>query len=145
MACSKLSASSCFPVLPEDAFHPDSLFRFSKRAFKKTNPKMRACQAEYFETWPWLTYDVEKDVFHHLCVKSLQAKKMTAKRAHPSFTKKRFAYLKDATIAFKKPASSNCHKEAVEVSIVLPHSCPDNNKCFHPSIRNKGKKIDSVL
>ena len=48
MACSKLSASSCFPVLPEDAFHPDSSFRFPKRAFGKTNPKMRACQAEYF-------------------------------------------------------------------------------------------------
>ena len=126
MAFSSLSAASCFPVLPEKAFHPDSSFRFPKRAFGKANPKMRACQAQYFKTWPWLTYDVEKDVvFCHLCMKSLQAKKMTAKRADPSFTQKGFAYWKDATIAFKKHASSDCHKEAVEVSIVLPRSCPD--------------------
>ena len=68
MASSSVSAdSSCFPVLPEEPFHPDSSFVFPKRAFGKSNPKMRACQAQYFTTWPWLTYDVEKDVvFCHL-------------------------------------------------------------------------------
>ena len=58
-------------------------------------------------------------------MKSLQAKKMTAKRADPSFTQRGFAYWKDATIAFKRHESSECHKEAVEVLIVLPCSCPD--------------------
>ena len=63
-------------------------------------------------------YDVEKDVvFCHLCGKSLQAKKMTAKRADPSFTQKGFAYWKDATIAFKKHTSLDCHKEADKVSM----------------------------
>ena len=128
------------------AFHPDSSFRFPKRTYGKTTPKMRACQAEYFKTWPWLTYDVEKDVlFCHLCVKSLRAKKMAAKRADLSYTQKGFTYWKDATIAFKKHASSDCHKEAVEVSTVLPRSCPGVGKCFHPSIRSTRKTIDSVF
>ena len=50
---------------------------------------------------------------------------MTAKKADLSFTQKGFTYWKDATSAFKKHASSDCHKEAVKVSIVLPHSCPE--------------------
>ena len=143
MASSSVSAdSSCFPVLPEEPFHPDSSFVFPKRAFGKSNPKMRACQAQYFTTWPWLTYDVEKDVvFCHLCVKSLQAKKMTAKRADPSFTQRGFAYWKDATIAFKKHASSDCHKEAVEVSIVLPRSCPDVGEMLS-SQHSQQKKVN---
>ena len=60
-------------------------------------------------------------VFCHLCIKSLQGKK----RAYPSFVKRGFSYWKDATIAFKKHESSDCHKEAVHVSIVLPEACPD--------------------
>ena len=143
MASSSVSAdSSCFPVLPEEPFHPDSSFVFPKGAFGKSNPKTRACQAQYFTTWPWLTYDVEKDVvFCHLCVKSMQAKKMTAKRADPSFTQRGFAYWKDATIAFKKHASSDCHKEAVEVSIVLPRSCPDVGEMLS-SQHSQQKKVN---
>ena len=88
--------------------------------------KLRSCRADYFSTWPWLTYDVEKDVvFCHLCIKSLQGKKMIAKRADPSFMQRGFSYWKDATIAFKKHESSDCHKEAVIVSIDLPRTCPD--------------------
>ena len=87
---------------------------------------MRSCKAEYFCTWPWLTYDVQKDVvFCHLCIKSVQGKKMAIKRSDPSFLQRGFSYWKDATIAFKNHESSACHKEAVEVSIVLPSACPD--------------------
>jgi len=50
---------------------------------------------------------------------------MTPKRADPSFVQKGFCYWKDATIAFKKHELSECHKEAVQVAIVLPRSCPD--------------------
>ena len=46
-------------------------------------------------------------------------------RADPSFTQKGFSYWKNGTIAFKKHASSNSHKEVEEVSIVLPRTCPD--------------------
>ena len=113
-------SSSSLPEVSERAFHPDSSFCFPKRRFGKSNVKMRSCKAEYFRTWPWLTYDVEKDVvFCYLCVKSLQ-KKMTIKRADPSFVQRGFSYWKDATIAFKKHESSDCHKEAVDRS-----ACPD--------------------
>lgn len=126
MACSMSSSSLSIPELPEKAFHPDSSFCFPKRSFGKSNVKMRSCKAEYFRTWPWLTYDVEKDVvFCHLCIKSVQGKKMAIKRSDPSFLQKGFSYWKDATIAFKNHESSACHKEAVEVSIVLPSACPD--------------------
>lgn len=110
----------------EKPFHPDFSFCFPKRSFGKSNVKVRSCKAEYFRTWPWLTYDVEKDaVFCYLCIKLLQGKKMAPKRADPFFVQRGLSYWKDATIAFKKHESSDCHKEAVEVSIVVPCVCPD--------------------
>ena len=121
-----MASSSNLAEVPEKPFHPESTFTFPKRSFGSSKVKLRSCKAEYFSTWPWLTYDVQNDVvFCHLCMKSLQGKKMTAKRADPSFVKRGFSYWKDATIAFKKHESSDCHKEALHVSIVLPEACPD--------------------
>ena len=120
---SSLCAVSSLTDIPEVPFHPDSSFTFPKTTFGN---KRRSCQAVYFKSCPWLSYDVQKDaVFCHLCVKSLQANKMDVKRADPSFIQIGFSYWKDATIAFKKHESSQCHKEAVQVSIVLPSTCPD--------------------
>ena len=83
--------------VPDEKFHPDSSFCFPKRSFGKSNVKMRSCKAEYFNNWPWLTYDMEKDVvFCHLCIQSLKSKKMTIKRADPSFVQRGFSYWKDA-------------------------------------------------
>ena len=80
MAFASFSASSQLPKLPEKAFHPDKSFDFPSREFGK-NVKTRSCQASGFSSWPWLTYDLEKDVvFCLLCVKSLESKKMTMKR-----------------------------------------------------------------
>ena len=134
MACSIFPLSFSIPELPEKAFHPNSSFCFPKRSSsfcfpkrsfgKSANVKMRSCKAEYFHTWPLLTYDVEKDVvFCHLCIKSVQGKKLAIKRSDPSFLQWGFPYWKDAIIEFKKHESSACHKEAVEVSIVLPSAC----------------------
>ena len=127
MALSKFSGSSLFiPEVPEKAFHPGSSFYFPKRSFRKSNVKLRSCKADYFSTWPWLTYNFEKDVvFCHLCIESLQGKKMIAKRADPYFMQRGFSYWKDATIAFKKHESLDCHKEAVIVSIDLPRTYTD--------------------
>ena len=107
----------------EQPFHPDPSFVFPKRPFGKT---MRSCQEAYFKSWPWLSYDISRDaVFCHLCVTSLQANKMNHKRADPAFVQRGFCYWKDATLAFKKHEKSDCHREAVQVSIVLPKSCED--------------------
>ena len=67
---------------------------------------------------------------------------MTAKRADPSFVKRGFSYWKDATIAFKKHESSDCHKEAVHVSIVLPEACHDVGEMLssqHAHKRNRAE------
>ena len=126
MALTLFSASSQLPKLQGKAFHPSKSFDFPSREFGKKNVKTRSCQASYFSSWPWLTYNVENDVvFCHLCVKSLEAKKMTMKRADPAFVQRGFSYWKDATIAFKKHEMSDSHNEAVEVSIVLPTTCRD--------------------
>ena len=123
MALSSLPAASQLPDLADSPFHPAPNFLFPKRTF---GSKSRGCSATYFSKWTWLSYDVEADVvFCHMCVKALQSKRMTAKRADPSFVQKGFSYWKDATIAFKKHESSECHKEAVQVMISLPATCPD--------------------
>ena len=117
-ACMRSSAD-----IPEERFHPNSSFNFPKKMFGK---KQRSCHSTYFKTWPWLTYDIKKDVvFCHVCVKSLETKKMAAKRADPAFVQKGFSYWKDATTSFKKHESSECHKEAVHVSVILPRACAD--------------------
>ena len=122
MALSSLPAASQLPDLAGSPFHPAPNFLFPKRTF---GSKSRGCNATYFSKWTWLSYDVEADVvFCHMCVKALQSKRMTAKRVDPSFVQKGFSYWKDATIAFKKHESSECHKEAVQVMISLPATCP---------------------
>ena len=50
---------------------------------------------------------------------------MSVKRADLSFVQKGFSYRKDAIIAFKKHEPSECNKEAVQVSVVLPRTCLD--------------------
>lgn len=50
---------------------------------------------------------------------------MNLRRADPSFVQRGFRFRRDATIAFKKHEKSDCHREAVLVSIVLPRTCQD--------------------
>ncbi|KAI6654469.1 hypothetical protein LOD99_865 [Oopsacas minuta] len=64
---------------------------------------------------------------------------MTAKKADTSFTQKGFSYWKGATIAFKEHASSDCHKEAVEVSIIIPRSCSDVGEMLSSSHSHQKK------
>ena len=146
MAFASFSSSSQLPILPERAFHPDKSFKFPSREFGKKNAKSRSCLASYFSSWPWLTYDVEKDaVFCHLCVKSLASKKMKVKRADPAFLEKGFSYWKDATIAFKKHESSDSHKEAVQVSIVIPATCRDVGELLSSLLSQQKKENRECL
>ena len=140
MVCSKLSASSCFPVVPEDVFHPDSSFCFPKRVLGKTNPKMRACQAEYFKTWPWLTNDIEKDVvFCHLCVVAESEKKWLPREpTHRSHRKDshtgrmQWSFSKSTRPCTVTKKWSRCQLFYLVLAQTL-------GKCFHPSIRRKRK------
>ncbi len=114
------------PDIAAEPNQPGPSFVFPKCQFGKKVVVKRSCQADYFRTWPWLTYDEQKDaVFCHTCVMALKAKKMTLKRGDAAFVSKGFSNWKDATISFKKHESSLCHKEAVQLVIVLPATCPD--------------------
>ena len=114
----------CLPILQfPKAISSGTIFYFSKE-----------------ELWKIKMYDVQNYVgFCHLCIKSLQVKKMTTKRADPSFVKRGFSYWKDTTIAFKKHESSDCHKEAVHVS---PQAYPDIGEMLHQNMHNKRNRTD---
>ncbi|KAI6658407.1 Zinc finger MYM-type protein 1-like [Oopsacas minuta] len=64
---------------------------------------------------------------------------MTAKKANSSFTQKGFSYWKDARITFKKHVSSDCHKDAVEMSIIIPRSCSDVGEMLSSSYSQQKK------
>ena len=56
---------------------------------------------------------------------ALKLKKMDIKRGDPAFTKTGFSNWKDGTIRVKKHEDSACHKEALQLVVVLPACCPD--------------------
>ncbi|KAI6656188.1 hypothetical protein LOD99_1521 [Oopsacas minuta] len=146
MAFSSLSTQSFLPELSENPIHPCSSFSFRKRAFGIANQEMRSCQSDYFEIWPWLTYDIEKDVvFCHLCVKSLQKKKMTAKKADPSFTQKGFSYWKDATIAFKSTRHRIVTRKLLRCQLLYLVLALMLRKCFHLRIVSKEDNRECLL
>ena len=90
--------------------HPGPSYSFPKRDFGKKVVVKRSCKFEWFQTWPWLHYDEEKDVvLCHVCLSALQAKKMTVKRGDSAFLSKGFSNWKDATTSFKAHESSACH------------------------------------
>ena len=124
MALSKAAAP--FVDLPESPNHPPSSFTFPKREFGKKQVRKYSCQASWFQTWKWLHYDEQKDVvFCHLCVQALRSKRMDVKRGESAFTSTGFCNWKDGTVGLKKHEDSASHKEAMEVMVVIPSSCPD--------------------
>ena len=55
-------------------FHPGKNFSFPKRKFGSRN---RSCQSKWFENFPFLHYNVEKDaLFCHFCMKAVEQKKI---------------------------------------------------------------------
>ena len=51
---------------------------------------------------------------------SSEGKFLTSCKREPAFISKGFIYWKEATTAFKKHQSSDCHKEATEALVILP-------------------------
>ena len=118
--------ASVLPDLPASPTHPPHHFIFPKRDFGQKKVVKRSCQASWFSKWPWLHYQQSSDaVFCHVCVNALRSKRMDMRRGDPSFSYKGFSNWKDGTIAFKKHESSVSHKEAMQVMVTIPSSCPD--------------------
>ena len=123
MMALSVAMSSTLPDLPPQPLHPPSRFAFPKREFGKKQIFRRSCHASLFSTWPWLHYqatDPKNVVFCHLCVAALKSKKMDFNRGDLAFKN-----WKDATVSFKKHEASASHKEALQVMLVTPSTCPD--------------------
>ena len=67
-----------------EPFHPGRSFVFPKKKFGK---RERSCQSQWFVDYPFLHYDVEKDVvLCHTCVTAVEQHKiLRSKRPDPAF------------------------------------------------------------
>ena len=97
------SASNCCS-LPEKPHHPSKDFMFPKTKFGSRNP--RFCQHNWFDNYPWLHYDIEKDcVVCFYCMKNVS--KLTAeKNKEPAYTSVGFKNWKKAPDCFKDHQNS---------------------------------------
>ena len=106
-------------TLPEK-FHPHQLFVFPKRKFGSKGEE-RTFRADWCQQYPWLHYVIQDAAFCYLCMTAEHQKKFLASRKrHPAFITKGFTYWKEATSAFKKYQSTDCHREATQVVIFQP-------------------------
>ena len=112
-------------ALPEQ-FRPSKSFIFPKRVFGARGEE-RSFRPEWYQEHNWLHYDVGKDAaFCYLCMKCEHEKKfLSSIKREPAFISKGYTYWKEATIAFKKHQSSDCHREAVEMLLVLSQCTKD--------------------
>ena len=112
-------------ALPEQ-FRPSKSFIFPKRKFGVKGEE-RSFRAEWCQENDWLHYNVGKDAaFCYTCMKCEHEKKfLSSKKREPAFISKGYMYWKEATTAFKKHQTSDCHGEAVEALLVLPHCIKD--------------------
>jgi len=107
-----------------DKYHPDRSVSFPKKTFGKTASSFRA---EWYQSFDWLHYDVEKDaVFCYLCMTTdHEGKFLASTKRDAAFISKGFSYWKEATTAFKKHQSSDCHREAVQAIVTVPQQVRD--------------------
>ena len=112
--------------LPEH-FRPPKLFKFPRRKFGSSSGEERCFQAEWCEQFDWLHYNISLDTaFCYPCMKCDREKKFLAStKREQAFISKGYAYWKEATTAFKKHMSSDCHYEAVQALIILPKCTKD--------------------
>ena len=76
MECERPCGSSNEKNVPKEAYHPPKGFVFPKTKFGK---RERSCQHNWFESYPWLHYDSERDcVLCFYCMNNLE--KLTAEK-----------------------------------------------------------------
>ena len=114
--------ASSLPTTPcgvPEKFHLHKLFVFPKRKFGKKGEE-RSFRTEWCAQYPWLHYDTKDDAaFCHLCMTAAHQRKfISSTKRDPAFITKGYTYWKEATTAFKKHQTSECHREANE-AIVL--------------------------
>ena len=105
--------------LPEK-FHPG---KHPKRKFGKQGKEERFFRADWCQKYPWIHYDAAKDAaFCYVCMSAAhEGKFLVSTKRDPAFLTRGFTYWKEATVAFNKHQSSDCHMEATEAMIMLPN------------------------
>ena len=145
MALSKLTPVLDLPALPDKPYHPGSNFNFPKREFGKKQIVKRCCQLAWFGKWKWLHYSEQDDVvFCHVCVTALRSKRMKMNRGDTAFVSKGFSNWKCGTVGFKNHEASACHKEAMQMVVVLPNCCPDIGEMLSREYIDKKKTTGNV-
>lgn len=111
-------------VSKPEKFQPSKSFLFPKRTFGKTT---RSFRAEWCELFPWLHYSIDQDAaFCYLCMTAQhEGKFLASTKRDPAFVSRGYTYWKEATTAFKRHQSSDCHKEAVQAVVSLPQQVQD--------------------
>lgn len=98
------------PYQPQNISFPKT--QYNVKGFK------RSFQSAWFERFPWLHYDIEKDAaFCFICIKALNAKAICSSKLEKAFVTEGFRNWKKACekeCGFHKHQGSNCHLEAVE-------------------------------
>lgn len=127
-------------LLPEEPNQPAN-FAFPKRSFGKKQIVKRSFQSTWFRRWKWLHYEEAIDsAFCHICGRAEQDGKLKAGSKEQAFLLKGFCNWKDATDCFRRHEQSKCHKDALQVMVVLPNSVRDIGETLSTAhARNKAE------
>ena len=95
---------------------------FPSRAFGKTKVVNRSFQSKWFDKYKWLHYDEAQDAAYcYTCKTAEEQNKLRTKYKDLAFISRGFTNWKDGPVGFTKHEGSDCHKEAVLVTEVIPH------------------------
>ena len=108
------SANCC--SLPKMSYHRWKDFVFLKTKFGSQNP--RSCQHIWFDNYPRLHYDIEKDyVVCFFCMKNL-SKQKAEKNKELAYISVGFKNWKKVPECFKDHQNSKCYKEAAILAVI---------------------------
>lgn len=108
------------PVIRNKA--QSSTFQFPLREFGKSSIVKRSFQQQWFDRWPWIHYNADRDLaFCYSCITAYQNNLLqSAHCLESTFISTGFSNWKDAVAKFSKHEGSCCHKDAVLHTVTLP-------------------------
>ena len=112
--------------MPFNPHQPPSTYKFPKQIFSKNRVAECSFQSSWFQKWKWLYYDESNNLaFCHTCMKANSEAKLRCRSLKPAFITQGFNNWKDATMLFCKHEESGCHKDAMQVIIIILKDIPD--------------------
>ena len=133
-------------VAPSHSPHQPKKFSFPYRSYGKTKVVQRRFQAEWFDTWTWITYDETKDVvFCIVCQQASKEKKLSYSKHEPTFISKGYCNWKEPREAFRSHASTKCHKESIEKVVTLTETTNDIGESLSSSYANEIDQNKNML